>query len=64
MSARSRQVVSAYHLPYAMGAVRRLIPGAYKKVNKYLSEAVKVTGTFQPVLSEAYFGRFRHVLRA
>lgn len=45
-------------LPYAMGAFRRLIPEAYKKVNKYLKEAVRVTGTFQPVLSEA--GRESH----
>jgi len=54
MSARSRQVISQYHKgsPYAMGALRRFMPQAYKKVNKYLKEAVRVTATFQPVLPE------------
>ncbi|CAK9032606.1 unnamed protein product [Durusdinium trenchii] len=56
MSSRSRQVISYYHQGsrYAMGALRRIMPEAYKKVNKYLKEAVRVTATFQPVLTEAW----------
>lgn len=55
MSARSRHVISQYHKgSYAVGALRRFMPEAYKKVNKYLKEAARVTTTFQPVLAEAW----------
>ncbi|CAE7942191.1 GDCST, partial [Symbiodinium sp. KB8] len=39
-------------LPLAL--MRRLFPEAYKKVEKYMNEALRVTETLQPLLTEAF----------